>query len=1059
MRIIIDLQGAQSPGSRYRGIGRYSLNLSRSLVQQMGDNEILVALAGFFPETIEPIRAAFEGLLPPENIVVWEAPGPVHAYHPEFKQRRQIAEKVREAFLSSLQPDWVIVASLFETEAVTSIGRHTTIPTAVVLYDLIPLIYRAHYLSNPVHEQWFLEKLDHLRRADLLLSISESSGHEAVEHLGFDPSSVVPIGTDCDEHFRPIPMSTERSDQLRAVYGIERPFVMYTGGIDHRKNIEGLIRAYAALPQDLRCSHQLAVVCAIQTPERKRLELLAKEVGLSEGELILTGYVPEDNLLGLYNACTLFVFPSWHEGFGLPILEAMRCGKAVLAANTSSLPEVVGREDALFDPHDEANITALVRRALEDVDFRHSLERHSLEQSRRFSWAETAQRALAALEAATKPAASLPVSRPGRHRPRLAYVSPLPPECTGIADYSAELLPELTSWYEVDVVIDQSEVHDAYIRANCQIRTVEYFLAHSGDYDRVVYHFGNSRFHQHMFPLLGSVPGIVVLHDFFLSGIQSNRDLYGAAPHAWAQELLDSHGYGAVRERFTAAETMDIVLRYPANVTVLQGALGVIVHSEHSRALAKKWYGSEASGDWAVIPHLRLPSKLADRAAVRYNLGFATDDLIVCSFGFLGPTKLSHRIVAAWLASPLSANHKAHLVFVGEHHGGDYIQTVLRTIGKSGIAQRIRITGWVDIETFRRYLTAADIAVQLRTLSRGETSGTVLDCMNYGLATIVNAHGSLAELEAEGVWMLPDDFSDQDLINAFTSLANDPDRRRHLGAKAAEIVKTRHAPRDCARRYFEAIERTYQRAQAGLPGLMAGLAEMRVSEEELVPLVACLARDFPPEPRCHQWLVDVSALAQRDAETRIQRVVRSILSEWIANPPEGFHVEPVYAVADKPGYRYARRFTSRFLRMPEDWAQDDPVEAWPGDVFIGLDLQTQVQVAQREVYQAWRRRRVQTRFFVHDLLPIRMPQYFSSGSAEEFVRWLEVVVESDGAICVSKTTAEDFTHWVKENASTRLSKLEISCFHNGADIDNSHPTKGLPDNGSPYVSIIEPVAK
>jgi glycosyltransferase involved in cell wall biosynthesis len=1058
MRIVIDLQGAQA-ASRYRGIGRYSLQFAQAMVRNGGNHECFIALNAAFSDTIEPIRAAFDGLVPQEQIVVWETPGPASGIDPANAACRHAAERVREAFLASLQPDWVLVTSLFEShsfsdECVTSINVHTSLPTAVVLYDLIPLIYRDIYLSNPVCEAWYLEKLDHLRRANLLLSISESSGREAVEHLGFDPADVVPIGTDCDARFGPISLPVEKRAHLRAAYGIERPFVMYTGGIDHRKNIEGLIRAYAALPQTLRHRHQLAVVCAVQPPERQRLRSLARKEGLGEDELILTGFVPDDDLLALYNACTLFVFPSCHEGFGLPALEAMRCGKAVLAANTSSLPEVVGRQDALFDPFDERAMAALIERALTDDAFRHDLEQHAIQQNRRFSWDETARRALAALEAAA-PRATIAPPAPAPRRRRLAYVSPLPPEKTEIADYSAELIPELTRWYEVEVIVTQPEVADAAIRANCPIRTVEEFRARAANYDRVLYHFGNSACHEHMFVLLEEIPGVVVLHDFFLSDIQAHQDVHGWAPHAFARALLESHCYRAVRELFTVSDTAEVISRYPANLPVLQSALGVIVHSDYSRRLARQWYGDAAGTDWTVIPHLRKPASAADRKAARKTLGVAEDALLVCSFGFLAPTKLNHRLLEAWLASPLATDTKAHLVFVGENHGGDYGQNLLRRIRDSSAAGRIRITGWADVETFRQYLAAADIGVQLRTLSRGETSGTVLDCMNHGLATIVNAHGSFADLDPQGVWLLPDEFTDEELSEALTTLARDPERRRALGERPREIIRTRHAPRRCAEQYFEAIEGFYQRAQAGLPGLLEGFSHQPLPQEEWPRLAASLARNFPPAPRRRQLLVDISELVQRDAKSGIQRVVRAILRQWLDNPPEGFQVEPVYATADAPGYRYARRWTSRFLGIPEDWAEDSPAEAWAGDVFVGLDLQPHVVPAQAAFLHGWRNRGVKVWFVVYDLLPVLLPQVlFPEGAQAMHQNWLGTITQFDGVVAISRAVADELAEWLKAFGAKRERPLSLGWFHLGADVEQSVPTTGLPSDAQQVLQAL-----
>jgi glycosyltransferase involved in cell wall biosynthesis len=494
--------------------------------------------------------------------------------------------------------------------------------------------------------------------------------------------------------------------------------------------------------------------------------------------------------------------------------------------------------------------------------------------------------------------------------------------------------------------------------------------------------------------------------------------------------------------------------RYPANLPVLQSALGVIVHSDYSRRLARQWYGSAAGADWTVIPHLRKPASAADRKAARRTLGVAEDALLVCSFGFLAPTKLNHRLLEAWLASPSATDTKAHLVFVGENHGGDYGQNLLRRIRASNTAGRIRITGWADVETFRQYLAAADIGVQLRTLSRGETSGTVLDSMNYGLATIVNAHGSFADLDPQGVWMLPDEFSDEELTQALTTLARDPERRRALGERAREIIHTRHDPRRCAEQYFEAIEDFYQRAEAGLPGLLASLAEQPLAQEEWPRLARSLARNFPPVPRRRQLLVDVSELVQHDAKTGIQRIVRSVLQQWLENPPEGFLVEPVYATRDAPGYRYARRWTSRFLGIPGDWAEDAPAEAWTGDLFVGLDFQPHVVPAQAAFLHGWRNRGVKVWFLLYDLLPVLMPETFMKGFKASHQKWLTDISGFDGVAAISRTVADEMEDWLNTFGPKRERPLSLGWFHCGADVAQSVPTTGLPSNAQQVLSAL-----
>ena len=486
----------------------------------------------------------------------------------ETLNRRRRAEVQREAFLASLRPDIVIVASLFEgfeDDGVTSVKRYTTIPTAVVLDDLIPFIDREAYQSA----SWHHEKLAQLRQADLLLAFSNSLRVEDMDLLGVDPERIVSIGAGPDPYFRAVQLSQSHFDRLHKHYGLKSNFLMYVGAFDQRENIDGLIRAYAGLPRSLRLKHQLALI-GPDSIERPRLKSLALTIGLESEELVLPEYVSDDDLLILYNACSALVIPGLRESFDLPALEAMQCGKAVIAWNTSSMPEEVGRPDA---PSNDAFITASLKRVMEDDVFRAELERNGPTQTAKFSWDNSAQRATAAIENALE---KLKFAKSQPHFPqrkRLAFVSPLPPERSGISDYSAELLPALHSIYEVDVITDQPQISGDWILANCRQRGVRWFRAHFREYDRILYQFGNSEFHEHMVELLDIAPGPVVFHDFFLSGLQGCRgsDLFLRA-------LKDSHGYKAVMESLLSTERA--MYNYPANLAVLQNARGVIVHSE-----------------------------------------------------------------------------------------------------------------------------------------------------------------------------------------------------------------------------------------------------------------------------------------------------------------------------------------------------------------------------------------------------------------------------------------------------------------------------------------------
>jgi glycosyltransferase involved in cell wall biosynthesis len=850
MRIIVDLQAAQSSASRNRGIGRYSLALASAMVKARGEHEIIIVLSGQFPDSISSIREYFKGILPYENIRVWDVLADVSYLNSSHATRREAMELVREAFLDNLKPDIVHVASFFEgfgDDAITSIGRFSQkIPTAVTLYDLIPLIYRKQYWRNPSFAAWYVEKLNYLRQAHLLLSISESSRGEGIEHLDFAPENIVNISTDADAHFSPIVMKEDMVYEIKRRYGLARPFIMYTGGIDWRKNIEGLIRAFALLPIGIRDSHQLVIVCSVQLVDRTRLEALAVEAGLKPGDMVLTGFVPEEDLTCLYSLCALFVFPSWHEGFGLPILEAMRCGAPAIGANTSSIPEVIGWAEALFDPHSDAAIAKAIERGLLDKEYRTELLRREGIQAKQFSWEESARRAISAFEKLHGNAPKKDTQQSDQ-RLKLAYISPLPPERSGISDYSAELLPHLSRYYDIEVVVAQEDVSNSWVKKNLMVRSTKWFMENEDHYDRVIYHFGNSHFHQHMFEMLEKIPGVVVLHDFFLSGIIAHMEQRDISHGCWQQELLAAHGSKAVNEWAQAKNKSDIIWKYPCSLSVVQNSLGVIAHSQSSKKLAAQWYGG--GEDWAVIPHAREVHETASKEAARKRLGIGERDFVICTFGLMGPTKLNHRLLQAWLNSDLACDRTCHLVFVGENQQGAYGAELADQIQSSAAKDRIKITGWASMEDFRDYLASADAGVQLRTKSRGETSGTVLDCMSCGLATIVNANGSMADLSDAAVWKMPDEFSDDQLVEALETLWKESSQRSRLALAGQEEVRRNHNPEKCAEQYSMAIEDFYRKSEHGLYGVIATLSEHEwlkaASSEEKIKLARILSINHP----------------------------------------------------------------------------------------------------------------------------------------------------------------------------------------------------------------------
>lgn len=398
MRIVIDLQGAQTE-SRFRGIGRYSLSLALAIARNAGEHEIWLALNAAFPESILNIREAFKDLISHDRIRVFQVPTHVAEFDISNAWRVRTAELIREYFIEQLNPDIVLVTSLFEgyvDDAVTSVGRFSpTTKTAIILYDLIPYLTPEKYLPTKIQQDYYARKIESLKNADLLLSISESTRQEGIKALSLSEKQIFNISTAVDESFRPIKLSEEEIQKLSQKYGITRKILMYApGGFDERKNFDGLIKAYSLLPQELREKYQLVVVGRVFDDYRYGVIKLAKYAQLAQDELIITGYVSDDDLIALYNLATLFIYPSKHEGFGLPALEAMACGTPTIGSNTTSVPEVIGWDEALFDPYSAESISQKMQQALEDETFRGELKKHAIKQVSVFSWDNSAKLAL-----------------------------------------------------------------------------------------------------------------------------------------------------------------------------------------------------------------------------------------------------------------------------------------------------------------------------------------------------------------------------------------------------------------------------------------------------------------------------------------------------------------------------------------------------------------------------------------------------------------------------------------------------------------------------------------
>jgi glycosyltransferase involved in cell wall biosynthesis len=388
-RAVLGVQALQNEVSPERGIPRYVSEFARAARRRLP-----AAIDHFDIDPTQPLGRTSEL---PEGQVRFSKGAPAGngpcLYH--------VLSPFEPRPLGSIWPAW---------------ARANGVKLVVTLYDLIVLIWEREYLQNWAVRQRYLARLGMLRTADAVLAISQQTADDAVRLLGIDRRRIFVVYAGVSDLFAPSPQPSGRivEELQRRIPALRPGFFLYAGAMDHRKNLRALIEAYALLPERTRQVHQLVIVSRLPGADGPALQQLARRLGIDR-QTVWTDYVPDETLARLYQACEAFVFPSLYEGFGLPVVEAQRCGAPVLAGDNSSLREIVPDEAARFDSAAPQAIAALMQRVATDVEFRAELARRGPEWAARFSWDRVVDATLRAYESVWEEAvAGHPDGKPAR---------------------------------------------------------------------------------------------------------------------------------------------------------------------------------------------------------------------------------------------------------------------------------------------------------------------------------------------------------------------------------------------------------------------------------------------------------------------------------------------------------------------------------------------------------------------------------------------------------------------------------------------------------------------
>ncbi|MBS3895451.1 glycosyltransferase family 1 protein [Silanimonas sp.] len=398
MKLAVDMQPCMTD-SRDRGIGRYSLSLVEAMARQLGQGDALdLLLDGVDADRLSVARQTIRGRVATGRIV--HHLYPTDEYCTEFvSEISACGSLLKSKLVSAIDSDVLLVCSAFECGgrfvSGYSQGAMPGIPRAVVAHDLIPMLFPDRYIPDGhPYTAWYRKRAQEFAGFDLYLANSESTKRDLIDVLGVQPERIAVIGAGLDSEFR-APGKVDRSgtaDRLLAL-GITKPFVLTVGNADWRKNCIGAVEAFAGLPEDLRRSHQLVLT---RVGDDVISALAGRYSNIADSVLVL-GTVSDVVLKDLYRASTIFFFPSLYEGFGLPVIEAMAYGSAVLSSDRGALPEVAKTTSSLFNPDDTREASSILCRALVDSNFRRELVAGAQRHAFSFDWGKCARIAIDAL--------------------------------------------------------------------------------------------------------------------------------------------------------------------------------------------------------------------------------------------------------------------------------------------------------------------------------------------------------------------------------------------------------------------------------------------------------------------------------------------------------------------------------------------------------------------------------------------------------------------------------------------------------------------------------------
>jgi len=298
----------------------------------------------------------------------------------------------RSAFLRLLWEQVYLQLKLASKPVEVFHGPAFIVPNLKFCKYVVTALDATHWLHPKTHTFFTLLYMRPFVRlslwnADMIITISESAKKDLINSLGLPEDKIKVIYCGIDEAYQPT-QNLKSIEATRKKFNLPEKFILNVSTLVPTKNLPTLFKAFALFKSSTSLSHRLVIVGGKGWKYKEILKAVT-QLGL-EKDIIFTGYVPREDLINIYNAADLFVYPSFYEGFGLPPLEAMACGTPVIASNVSSIPEVVGEAGILLNPFDIAGIAEAIEKVIRDDDLRREMVEKGITQAQKFSWRQNA---------------------------------------------------------------------------------------------------------------------------------------------------------------------------------------------------------------------------------------------------------------------------------------------------------------------------------------------------------------------------------------------------------------------------------------------------------------------------------------------------------------------------------------------------------------------------------------------------------------------------------------------------------------------------------------------